>query len=378
MYTSIFITFLFLLLVFYLAFIFYTRLKFKNIVNNKPKVSNNATNISFSILLPVRNEAVNIVAIINNVLQQSYTNFELIVIDDFSDDETVALINNFSNQRLKLLQLSSTNIGIGKKNAIAYGVNNATNSFIVTLDADVTLHNTWLQTIANFIDKNPNCNAIAAPVLMHGQNTFLSNFQQIDFLTMQGITAVALNNNWFAMCNGANFIYRKSAYYAVQGFANINHVASGDDMLLLQKIMKLDATQVFYLLHNQAIALTPTEPTIKKFIQQRIRWASKATVYNNLKIKSVLLLIFLLNVCFVFGLFCLPFAFKNLGLPLFLALVLKTIIEYNFVAAVAKTFNKKYSFIKFFLMQAAHIFYIVSSALFSFVPNYSWKGRKTK
>jgi poly-beta-1,6-N-acetyl-D-glucosamine synthase len=335
----------------------------------------------FSIIIPVRNEATNILLLLQDLHTQllDQRKFEIIVVDDFSDDNTVALIQQANYTNVQVLKLQHKgNLGFGKKAAITYGISKALGNYIITLDADVRLTQHWLNTIDNFIQQQDDVAAIAAPVLMGGQHTWLDRFQEMDFITMQGVTAVVLFKKWFAMCNGANFIYSKAIFYEVKGFDNINHVASGDDMLLLQKIMNTYPKGVHYLLHKQALAITKTEPTLAMFFKQRIRWASKATSYSNLFIKIVLLIVFLFN-CWLLSAIGLGIAAHvNIWHILFLILIVKITVEYIFLRRISGFFEKQFSLVSFVLLQPLHIIYIVISALFSFMPTYTWKGRVTK
>ena len=64
----------------------------------------------------------------------------------------------------------------------------------------------------------------------------LSVFQTLDFISLQGITGAAVYKNLYPMCNGANLAYTRKAFDEVDGFTDIDHIASGDDMLLMKKI----------------------------------------------------------------------------------------------------------------------------------------------
>jgi cellulose synthase/poly-beta-1,6-N-acetylglucosamine synthase-like glycosyltransferase len=373
-----------ILLSFYVGFILYINYFFTNIViNNFYNVATVAQEkqVIYSIIIPVRNEEINITTLLTDLLLQQVeaSCFEIIVVDDYSDDGTLLRLQQANNINLKWYALiNENNTGIGKKNAIQFGIQKALGKYIITVDADVKLGAGWLQAIHNFIHAHPNAAAIAAPVFMKGSNTMLDNFQEIDFITMQGITAVVLHKKWFAMCNGANFIYKKAVFNEVEGFANINTLASGDDMLLLQKIMDKYPADVYYLLDRQATATTKTEPTIKKFLQQRIRWASKATYYNNSSIKLVLLLVLLLNSWFFITLVFSIFYAAYVGVIMLAILFVKAVIEFTFVQKVSVFFDRKISFTTFVLLQPLHMLYIVISAFFGFMPKYTWKGRVTK
>lgn len=106
-------------------------------------------------------------------------------------------------------------------------------------------------------------------------------FQYIDFVSLQGITAASVSAGFHAMCNGANLAYRKDVFYRVNGFKGIDNIASGDDMLLMNKIKHEFPNAIGFLFSKDAIVSTSPMPDWKAFFNQRIRWASKADKYKD-------------------------------------------------------------------------------------------------
>jgi len=66
----------------------------------------------------------------------------------------------------------------------------------------------------------------------------LQIFQLTDFMSMQGITAAARNLKLGNMSNGANLAFSRAAYERVGGYEGVDHMASGDDYLLMMKLNK--------------------------------------------------------------------------------------------------------------------------------------------
>src|SRR5690606_32320876 len=124
-------------------------------------------------------------------------------------------------------------------------------------------------------------------------------FQSIDFMTMQGITIASNRLQLGNMSNGANFLFSKEAYLAVDGYKGIDQKASGDDMMLMQKIAQTFPDSIDYLFDKKAIVDTPVQPDWASFLNQRIRWASKADSYPQAKMSMVLLLVYLFNANFI-------------------------------------------------------------------------------
>ena len=225
--------------------------------------------------------------------------------------------------------------------------------------------------------KEKNSVFIAAPVVFVNNNSILQIFQSLDFLVLQGITAASVYKNVHSMCNGANLAYEKKAFYEVNGFSGIDTIASGDDMLLMHKIWKQYPGKVHYLKSKAAVVSTQPMKTCKTFFNQRIRWASKAKNYDDKRIIAVLLLVYLFNLSFpalaIADFWCWHYWLYLAGLW-----IAKTMIEFPFVAAVAR-FYKKQSLMKyFFFFQPLHILYTISSGLFGQFGKYEWKGRKVK
>ena len=179
------------------------------------------------------------------------------------------------------------------------------------------------------------------------------------------------------MCNGANIAYLKKVFGEVNGFAGIDHIASGDDMLLMHKIWHQHPDGVFYLKAKEAIVSTQPQKTWKTFFDQRIRWASKAGKYDDKRFLPVLLLVYLFNfsflVLFIAGFFC----YQNW---LYLAgfWIGKTLAELPLFVSAASFFNKQWAIKWFFFFQPLHIVYTIISGLFGQLGKYEWKGRMVR
>ena len=173
-----------------------------------------------------------------------------------------------------------------KKKAIETAIGLAKGSLIVTTDADCIVQPEWLKTIASYYE-NSGAVFIAAPVVYNDPSPgdsffkkFFKIFQSLDFMTLQGITGASVYKKFHNMCNGANLAYEKKVFHEVGGFEGIDNIASGDDMLLMHKIQKLYPDKIKYLKSTNVIVQTQPAETVKEFINQRIRWASKADKYH--------------------------------------------------------------------------------------------------
>ena len=340
-----------------------------------------------TVIIPARNEEGQISQCLTSVLAQSYPAhlFEVIVVDDHSTDDTAAIVKTFLGEHLQLIELKdhlNGPINSYKKKAIELAIAEAKGKLIVTTDADCIVPSNWLYTICSFYETHQPA-FIAAPVFIPAEKSFLSVFQSLDFLTLMGITGAALHHQLHVMCNGANLAYEKSAFEKVDGFSGINDIASGDDMLLMQKINRQFPQRTMFLKSAEAIVSTRPAPSLSAFFNQRIRWASKSNHYQDKKILPILIWVYLFNLmlltlpviaCFQWaipGWFMFP-----IWMYWLLLLLSKTIIELFFIFPVASFFRHREILWWFPLMQPFHILYTVIAGFLGIFGSYTWKDRK--
>jgi cellulose synthase/poly-beta-1,6-N-acetylglucosamine synthase-like glycosyltransferase len=348
-------------------------------LNQVEALSPAQSSTQFTVIIPARNEAANIKACVDSILVQDYPTdaFEIIVIDDFSEDDTAFIVQALSQQfsQVRLLQLKDhCKEGVTlayKKKAIEIAVSVAKGDWILTTDADCIVPKKWLLLYNAYIQQHQPC-FVAAPVMFIKTSGVLNQFQVLDFLALQGITAAAVGAGKHSMSNGANLGFEKTAFIAVGGYQGVDHIASGDDMFLMHKMKQTLHKPVGYLFHPDAIVLTAAMDTWKGFIMQRIRWASKARYYDDRSITMVLTLVYLFNLSFV----CL--ALMGSWSSLIIALGFKTFFELYFLDPVARFFKLQPELRYFVFYQPIHIVYNIAAGLFGQLKTYSWKGRKVK
>ncbi len=332
--------------------------------------------ITISVIVAARNEEKRIANLLSSLISQSYPSslFEIIVVNDHSTDFTEKIVQQFST--VKLISLNEPVLNSYKKKAIEVGIAAATGNLIVTIDADCIAPINWLKTIYAF-KKQTNSVFIAAPVAIEANNSFLQTFQSLDFMVLQGITAASVRLKFHNMCNGANLAYDKSVFYEVDGFFGIDHISSGDDMLLMQKIATKYPNQIQYLHSKDAIVTTSPVKKWKEFFQQRIRWASKATQYRDKNIFFVLVLVYLLNLSLFIALI-MGFWMQLFWFIFLFACIVKGIIEYLFVYPVATFFSRKNWMNLLLIYQPAHILYTLITGWLGAFGKFEWKGRSVK
>ncbi len=379
----------FFLFVLYSAIIIYYRQSWCSIKTYVVDPLQQHEKIFVSIIIAARNEEKSIETCLSSLRNQTYLAdaFEIILIDDHSTDATVEIAYGLEIHNLKIIQLKDftggKKINSYKKKAIESAIDTARGELIMTTDADCTLPPKWIENFVSFyIQKNPVF--IAAPVVYADSfatdsfsTKFLKIFQSLDFMTLQGITGAAVSKGFHNMCNGANLAYTKKVFAEVGGFKGIDAIASGDDMLLMHKIQKLHPDKIQFLKSPQSIVETQPAATLKEFMNQRIRWASKADRYTDRKIIFVLLLVYIFNAWILIT--AISSFFSLASFYLFLILIgLKTAVELFFLYPVAKFFNKQKLLWWFLPAQPFHILYTVVAGWLGKFGSYTWKGRMVK
>ena len=347
--------------------------------------------VIISVIIPARNEEQNLPNLLKSLQAQTYgvANFEVIIVDDHSTDDTGKIVSTFPMSNLHLVRLADhvqEGLNSYKKKAIEVAIIQSKGELIVTTDADCIVNSNWLETIAAFYAEcKPSM--IIMPVAINSNNSFISIFQSLDFMTLQGVTGGAVHQRLHAMCNGANLAYTRQVFDEVNGFAGIDSLASGDDMLLMNKIQAHKPDSIRYLKSKNVIVSTEAMPDISAFLNQRIRWASKTSYYNHKPILISAAIVYFFNV----ALLVLPIVaiFNNQSFNInsitfttlsawFYLLAAKIVVELFFLFPVARFFKQQFLLYYFPFMQPFHILYTVMAGALGKFGSYEWKGRKVK
>lgn len=335
---------------------------------------------TFSVIVPFRNEAENLSILLESIQNLNYQKelFEVILVDDDSEDESVELIMGFlANTRndIKIIN-NERKTNAPKKDAITTAINSAKYDWIVTTDADCKLPEFWLNSFDEFI-QNSKAKCLVGPVKYHDNDGFLNTFQTLDFLSLQGATIGGFGINKPFLCNGANFAYKKSLFFELNGFEGNSNMASGDDIFLLEKVAKTYPNNLHYLKSNEAIVSTQTQKSWKHLFSQRLRWAAKTSAYKNAFGKLTGIIVFLMNAFVVLAIILCFFKLFNFKSLLYV-LVIKLYIDFLLLYKAASFFNLKNTLNSYLFGFLVYPFFSVSVALMSVFKSYTWKDRTFK
>lgn len=337
----------------------------------------------FSILVPFRNEALNLPGLLEsiNALDYPADQFELILINDDSSDASLSIVNSYKTKHPKLnLSLidNKKQSSSPKKDAINKGISEASNNWILTTDADCIVPKNWLNAFDTMI-KQQSPKMIVAPVSYLPKTGFLHKFQLLDFLSLQGITmgSFGMKDKKFGhpfLCNGANLCYTKESFKEVNGFSGNHDIASGDDVFLLEKMLHKFPDKIQFVKSKDAIVLTTSKDSFRELIQQRVRWAAKTTAYNSFFTKSVGVLVFMTSLSMVSILIM-----ASLGqlswLHVGFLFLLKFNIDFLLLYRTSQFFEQQEVMKSYFISSLLYPFYTVLVALLSLKKSYTWKDR---
>ena len=201
---------------------------------------------SVSVIICARNEADNLSQGLVKILQQDYPHYEVILVDDGSDDETQEIMQDAANTypfvhfyRLDI----DKNIYPGKKYALDFGIRKANNEIILVTDADCEpVGNSWIAKMLEPFDNKTD--------LVLGFGPYYKRDSIQNRVARYECIYTAIKYFSFAKAGipymgvGRNMAYKKQAFLDNNGFDSHIHVPSGDDDLFVREIAKKGNTKI--------------------------------------------------------------------------------------------------------------------------------------
>ncbi len=366
-------TFYFLVLFgFYFVLLMVLRFGWTKAVRQSNSVQVNKT-FFISIVVPFRNEEKNIELVLDSISKIDYpaSNFEVILVNDHSTDDTIWVAENRSGLFKNLTIVSLDENKLGKKAALTRGIDLANGEIIVTTDADCLVPINWLTAI-NYVFQDAKIKLAAGMATISQDKSFFSQWQAMEFASVIGTGVAAFGYDEPFMCNGANLAFRKDTFREVGGYAGNAHIASGDDEFLLRKISKKYPHATAVLNVQGSVVVTQPQPSINFFLQQRLRWASKWKGNPSVTVKSLAIFILMAQASWV--LFCFSFFSYSYEVDLLLV-VLKMAADLLFLLPVQKFMKIKFRLLPFLGLQFLYPVYVLFIGIFSQLKNYEWKER---
>jgi biofilm PGA synthesis N-glycosyltransferase PgaC len=327
-------------------------------------------NIAVSVVVAVRNEEQYVNPLIRNLMQQSYHNKEIIVVNDHSTDGTARELVNFQgNPGITILHLQA---GItGKKAAIRHGEQIARGKIIVVTDADVEHPQDWLKRIVS-------CNAgrdqlYGGAVLCDaGTGTFVEQIQQLEFAAIVRLNAGYSNLNQPISMNAANMAYSHALSTRLID-TDAGAFPGGDDIFKLVAATQQGANAVF---DAENPVYTAPETTWQSFINQRKRWISKARAYPA---GFMSLITAIIGAGHILQVFFLPLMFILSGDIYYVGLwLVKYVIDVLLLSLAAFETRPSPGFFSVIHVALVYPFLAVYIGITALTGSYHWKDREYK
>lgn len=250
-----------------------------------------------SIVICARNEDHNIVDFLPLIFEQNYPEFEVVVVNDCSWDNTGDILSEFAKKHnnLKIVTIKENeNHSHGKKVALMMGIKGASFEHLLLTDADCRpTSKDWLKNMMQQLS------AETEIVLGYGayekQKGFINKIIRFDtyFIALQFLSFSLAKRTY--MGTGRNLAYKKSLFFKMKGFASHYHIESGDDDLFVNEAATKKNTKVQ--LSADSYTFSRVKKTIKDWIRQKRR---HVTTFKQYKFGSKFRLIMLSSSQYLF------------------------------------------------------------------------------
>ena len=312
-------------------------LLFSSFLFDSKKSNDQSAEIPVSVIICAKNEAENLKKFLPSILNQKYTNFELILINDASSDATSEVMDSFAEKdsRIKIITVKNIETFWGnKKYALTLGIKAAKNDHLLFTDADCCpVSNHWIYEMSQKF--NPRKTIVLGYGKYKRENTLVNLLVRFETLltAIQYFSYAKLGTPYMAV--GRNLAYHRAEFFRVKGFINHLHIKSGDDDLFIQDAANKKNTIITTTKNSFTESIGPK--SLSEWFYQKRRHISTANHYK-FSHKFFLGLFFISKVLF-YGLATLLFFFYpiNVVLPL---IVSYYIVQFIVIHISSKKLNE--------------------------------------
>ena len=233
-----------------------------------------------SVIVCAKNEVDNLKRFLPNLLEQDYPDFEVIVVNDSSTDDTEMLLSEFSSkyEQLRFTTIPSNEKFLhGKKLAVTIGIKAAKHDIVLLTDADCyPASDQWLQKMAShFTGKNQIVLGYGKYERKGGFLNSLIRYETV-FTAMQYLSFAIKGSPYMGV--GRNLAYEKELFFKNKGFAKHYHIVSGDDDLFVNETATKENTAVEFSPESHTLSIPET--TFRRWIKQKKRHLSAGKHYT--------------------------------------------------------------------------------------------------
>ena len=232
-----------------------------------------------SVIICARNESANLRQHLPKILNQDYPNFEVIVVNDASTDDTGGVLREFQKTYPQLHVINiSKKTKAGKKGALAQGIEAAQNQWLLLTDADCyPLSNHWISGMMSALISKKIQIVFGYAPYERCDNSFLNKLIRFETLwtATQYLSFALIKQPYMGV--GRNLLYDKNLYVQANGFASHADIPSGDDDLFVNQVVTQLNFSLF--LHSETSMFSLPKTTWKGYFRQKTRHFSVGTRY---------------------------------------------------------------------------------------------------
>lgn len=259
-----------------------------------------------SVIVANKNNAEGLRILIPQILEQQYHEFELIVVDDFSTDDSLVLLEDINHPKFRYIKCSKDIPG--KKQALAEAILASKGDWILLTDADcIPASPYWISKMVGCIGTDTELVLGFSPIIENQSDEFQNlEYRMVALFSKMETWLTAVQYLSWARAGlpymgvGRNMMYKKDFFYKAGGFKQFMHLPSGDDDLLVAHHAKADATEIC--LDKEAYVYTSPVHSLKDYFHQKTRHIAVSKYYParakilNLMFSVSLILFYLLFV----------------------------------------------------------------------------------
>lgn len=236
-----------------------------------------------TILVPGKNEGKHIYKLVKSLNEQTYRNYEVIIVDDGSDDSTFQICSDLERRGLITRYLRLNKRG-GKASAANFGAHYARGKYIVHLDADSSLDRDAIEKILLPFYFDPDIKGVGGCVkVRNGKESICTSVQALEYLkTIMVGRTVTSTLGIYRVISGAFGAFDVQTLKQV-GYWDIGPGLDGD---ITQKIRKA-GWKVYFA--NSAVCMTNVPVKWKVLFKQRRRWSKSLIRFRVRKHRDILL-----------------------------------------------------------------------------------------
>jgi biofilm PGA synthesis N-glycosyltransferase PgaC len=233
-----------------------------------------------SVVICARNEAENLEAFLPSVLEQDYPLYEVVVVNDCSEDNTDEVLGDmlkrYPHLKVSMIQ-KDTYFQHSKKLAMLIGIKAAGNDLLVFTDADCRPASPfWLREVAAAASDKRDIIIGYGPYMP--EKGLLNRYIRFEtmFAAMQYFGMAMAGKPYMGV--GRNLSYRRSFFFEKGGFGPHNHIMSGDDDLFVNS--NATAENCSLMLTHNSFTLSVAEKSVKSWVKQKRRHLTAAAYFN--------------------------------------------------------------------------------------------------